>query len=247
MNKQWKQRLFLHQEVVWDYPPINLQHNVNSNFSNEKRHISNFSCPARHLFLIITSVSCQQHSNYASLDKNHCGVFMNATSHLKISRNKDAFLRHLSAFLWGRSHCVWPTLPAPVRIRGRQDIRHTLLCPPLCAHRLHRLHGRMTGSLIMSPQGTAAQIFHWRTQPAGHSDLSELHCPPCFGSWLRLWSLTCVSSCSCCTITHRQLAEVRINLGFSHHRYRNSQSVGWICCSEFECSHLESQCFSEFS
>lgn len=79
---------------------------------------------------------------------------------------------------------------------GRQDIRHTLLCPPLCAHRLHRSHGRMTAFLIMSLQRTATQIFHWRTQPAGRSDLSEHDCSPYYSSWLWLWSLTCVSSWS---------------------------------------------------
>lgn len=75
---------------------------------------------------------------------------------------------------------------------GRQDIRHTPLCPPLCAHRPHRSYGRMAAFLIKSLQRTAAQIFHWRTQPAGHSDLFDYS--NYFGSWLWLWSLTCVSS-----------------------------------------------------
>lgn len=112
----------------------------------------------------------------------------------------------LSAFLPGHSHCVWPTLPAPVRMRSRQDIRHTLLCPPLCAHRLHRSHGRMTGTLITSQQRTAAQILDWRTPPAGRSDLYEPGRSPYFSSWLRLRSLTCVSLCPCCTATLQQLA-----------------------------------------
>lgn len=52
--------------------------------------------------------------------------------------------------------------------------------------------------------------------------------PPYFGSWLRLWSLTCVSSmiiCSGSCCTSEAGFTVRINIGLFCYRYCNSPSV----------------------
>lgn len=153
------------------------------------------SRPSTLCYPIIITVSCQQPDNktafyhtvlhYACLANNHSGETLNEGKHLTmntVNKHKDAFLDNPSALLQGHAHCVWPTLPAPVRIRNRQDIRHTLPCPPLCAHRLQGLHGRMTASLIMLLQRTASQSFCYRKQAAGHFDLSDHDCFPLF--WL---------------------------------------------------------------
>lgn len=200
------------------------------------------SRPSTLCYPIIITVSCQQPDNktafyhivlhYACLANNHSGETLNGGKHLTmntVNKHKDAFLDNPSALLQGHAHCVWPTLPAPVRIRNRQDIRHTLPCPPLCAHRLQGLHGRMTASLIMLLQRTASQSYCYRKQAAGHFDLSDHNCFPLF--WLLALAVKFnlyVLLIRVCSRPSKAAVHstVRKNVKSSHCKYYNSRSVG---------------------
>lgn len=153
----------------------------------------------------MTYIGRQQHNNktvfyhtfIAARANKCCGVADKRSR----SRNRDAALR------WLCSLSIWPTLPAPVRIQSRQDICHTLPCPPLCVHRLNISCGRVTASVMgWGRDGNRALPLEDTTcrplWPLWNLSSQVRPRSPNSGTWLGLWSLTCVSSHSCCSSTH---------------------------------------------
>lgn len=125
--------------------------------------------------------------------ESHCGSSLNRPLKINtLNKHEGAFsLDYQSAFLWGHLSCVWPKSPAPGKIWSRQDIRHTLLCPPLCARRLYRSHGRMTVSNNVAAEDSSTDLPLEDTT-------CRLFWPPrtClqFIFWFLLRSFTCLSA-----------------------------------------------------
>lgn len=111
-----------------------------------------------------------------------------------------------SILLWRHSHCVWPTLPAPVRVRSRQDIRHTLLCTPLCASHIAWQSGRISNNVRAENRSSGRPMedtsfwLSWILWPWSRVIPSHTN----FSFWLWLCSLACGYLNPFSTIKHQR-------------------------------------------